>query len=90
MEDKEDLLSTDLMINQQASVQLKEIAIWGRIISILAFLYSVVIAVGAVAACIKIVNINNRVEGNKGGIIKAASAGVIYLSVACIVFFLSI
>jgi len=65
MRDKEDLLSTDLMINQQASVQLKEVAIWGRIISILAILYSVVIAVGAVAACIKIVNINNWVEGNK-------------------------
>ena len=90
MEDKEDLLSTDLMINQQAYVQLKEIAIWGRIISILSFLYSVVIAVGAVAACIKIVNINNRVEGNKGGIVKAASAGIIYLSVACIVIFLSL
>ena len=65
MRDKEDLLSTDLMINQQASVQLKEVAIWGRIISILAILYSLVIAVGAVAACIKIVNINNWVEGNK-------------------------
>ena len=46
MEDKEDLLSTDLMINQHAFIQLKEIALWGKIISVPGYLFSVIIALG--------------------------------------------
>ena len=64
MRDKEDLISTDLTINQYAFIQLKEIALWGKIISILALLYSVIIAFGGVAACIKIYRLSNTVVTN--------------------------
>ena len=59
MRDKEDLISTDLTINHHACVQFKKVALWGKIISTLALLYSVIIALGGVAACIKIYRLSN-------------------------------
>ena len=64
MRDKEDLISTDLTINQYAFIQLKEIALLGKFFSVPDYLFSVIIKLGGVAACIKIYRLSNTVVTN--------------------------
>ena len=53
-------------------------------------IYSVLLLLSVLAPYIKIFKLSNTVVTNSSGIIKAGSAGIVYLSVACIVFFLSL
>jgi hypothetical protein len=86
---EEDLITTELIIDSKASIYLKEVALWGKFISVLGYLYSAVIAIGGVAAIIKIVKLSSGLVGISG-ILKVSIAGVLYLMGVIIVFSISL
>ena len=91
MQPEEDLISTDLIVNTASCNYLNEIALWGKFISILGFLYSLIIALGGVAAGIKIAKLNSSAgSSNTNGVIKAGAAGGIYLLGGLTIFFMSL
>ncbi len=89
MEYEQNLIETELMVDSTINVHLKESAAWGKFLGIIGFVYSGLIAVGAIFAASMVANLSGNYSGGAGGLLAGGSVGVIYLVFAGVVFFMS-
>lgn len=89
MDNEQNLIETDLIIDSTISVHLKEAAAWGKFLGIIGFVYSGLIAVGAIFAATMLSNLSGKYSNGAGGLLAGGSVGVIYLALAGVVFFMS-
>lgn len=89
MYNEQNLIETDLMIDNAIQVHLKESAAWGKFLGIIGFIYSGLIAVGAIFAASMLAKLSGSYSSGAGGLLAGGSVGVIYLAMAGVVFFMS-
>lgn len=92
MEPKNDLLQNDLILDNASAANLKEMAMWGKFLGIVGFIYTVVIAVLSVLFGFFFQQIMPKVPMNNGAAVVAGGIvfGVVYFVMAVIIFFVSL
>ena len=91
MESDQNLIETDLIIDSSINAHLKETAVWGKFLSVIGFIYSGLVAIGAIFAA----SMFSKLAGSYGANANANSitgiaVGVVYLGLAGVVFFMSL
>ena len=89
MNNEENLIETELIIDSTINAHLKEAAAWGKFLGIIGFVYSGLIAVGAIFAATLLSNLSGNYSSGVGGLLAGGSVGIIYLAIAGVVFFMS-
>jgi len=89
MEKEQNLIEAELIIDSSIIVHLKETAAWGKFLGVIGFIYSGLIAAGAIVAASMLSNLTSSYSGGAGGLLAGGSVGVIYLVLAGVVFFMS-
>ncbi len=90
MEYQENLIETDLIIDSSGNMHLKETAIWAKFLGIMGFVYSGLIALGAIFAGSMLAKFSGNNLSNSEGILAGGSVAIIYLGMATVVFFMSL
>ena len=90
MEYQENLIETDLIIDGTINMHLKETAVWGKFLAVIGFIYSGLIAVGAIFAGSMLAKFSGNSLSNSEGLLAGGSVAIIYLCMAVIVFFMSL
>lgn len=88
MNTDQNLIETDLIIDAAANMHLKETAIWGKFLSIMGIIYSVLIVLGAMFAGSTISKFSAYSGSN--GTVAAWSIAFIYVIIAAVLFFMSL
>lgn len=91
MDNEQNLIETELMIDSTIQVHLKEAASWGKFLGMIGFVYSGLIAVGAIFAATMLTKFSSSYSGTVGGgsVLAGGGVGIIYLAMAGVVFFMS-
>jgi hypothetical protein len=93
METPNDLLQNELTIDTSTGSNLREMAMWGRFLGILGFIYSGIVAVMAVLSGFFFEKLLPKVpdrEVNAAALAGGLVLGLIYFVMAVVVFFLSL
>ena len=86
----QNLIETDLIIDSSISMHLRETAVWGKFLSIIGFVYSGLITLGAIFAASLFAKITGSSVGNSGGILAGGSIAIFYLAIAVVMFLILI
>ncbi|MCW3091306.1 MAG: hypothetical protein JWP81_2375 [Ferruginibacter sp.] len=90
MDKAQDLIETDLLIDSDINLHLKETAAWGKFLAVIGFVYSCLIAVGAIFAASMFSRLSTAYgSGASAGLLAGGSVAIIYLAIAAVVFFMS-
>ena len=90
MENDQNLIETDLIIDTSIYAHLKETAGWGKFLSIVGFIYSGLVAMGAIFAASMLSRLTGSYSANTHtNSITAVAVGIVYLGLAGVVFFMS-
>lgn len=87
--DNENLIDTDLIIDSAVKTHLKETAGWGKFLAIIGFVYSALIALGAIFAATIVAQLSGSYSARNEGLLAGGSVAIIYMGFAGIVFFMS-
>lgn len=90
MEYQENLIETDLIIDSTINMHLKETAVWGKFLGVIGFIYSGLIAIGAIFAGSMLSKLSGNNLSNSEGLLAGGSVAIIYLGMAVVVFFMSL
>lgn len=89
MDIDQNLIETDLIIDSTISMHLKETAVWGKFLAIIGFIYSGLIALGAIFAASMFAKLSGNYSRSKDGLLAGVSVGIIYLTIAGVIFIMS-
>ncbi|MEO6549973.1 MAG: DUF5362 family protein [Ferruginibacter sp.] len=90
MEKEQNLIETDLMVDNDIHLHLKETAAWGKFLAVTGFVYSCLIAIGALLVATMFSTFSPVYGGGNAQLIAGGTIGVIYLAIAAVVFFMSL
>jgi Family of unknown function (DUF5362) len=90
MDNNQNLIETDLLIDSAISMHLKETAVWGKFLSVIGFIYSGLIAVGAIFAVSMFAKITGNSVGRSSGLMAGVGVSIVYLTIAGVLFFMSL
>lgn len=89
MENKQNLIETDLIVDSAISAHLKETAVWGKFLGVIGFVYSGFAVLGAIFAASMFAKLTGNATGSSNGLLRGGMVGIIYLGLAGIIFFMS-
>jgi hypothetical protein len=90
MENEQNLIETDLIIDSTINAHLKETAVWGKFLGIIGFIYSGLVALGAIFAATMFARLTGSSTSFGGSSVMAGGAvGIVYLVIAGVVFLMS-
>lgn len=89
MQSEQNLIETELVIDSTTQVHLKETAVWGKFLGIVGFIYSLLIAVGAVFAGSTMARLSGNYSKGNEGVMAGGFVAIFYLALAGVVFFMS-
>jgi hypothetical protein len=89
MENELNLIETDLIVDSTISAHLKETAVWSKFLAVIGFIYSALVALGAIFAASMFARLTGNATGGSNGLLAGGMVGIIYLGLAGIVFFMS-
>ena len=83
------LLDTDLLIDSMTKTHLKETAKWAKFLGIIGFIYSTLIALGAIFSGSLIAGMSGSYNRSSGGWMAGGGVALVYLLFAAVCFFMS-
>lgn len=89
MKNQENLIETDLIVDSSINGHLKETAVWGKFLSIVGFIYSGLIVVGAIFAGSMLSKLSGAASGGSTGLVAGGTVAIMYSLIAGVVFFMS-
>lgn len=86
----ENLITSDLVIDNVAIGHLKESATWGKFLGVMGFIFSNIIAVIGIAAGFSISRLGSSYSGRRLRLAEGGGVTLLYLAGAVILFFMSL
>ncbi len=90
MNDLPNLIENDLVIDNVSRGHLAETATWGKFLGIVGFVYSLLVAVGAIFAGSILTKLSGGIESSGERMLAGGSVAIIYLVLAGVIFFMSL
>ncbi|MEO5892196.1 MAG: DUF5362 family protein [Ferruginibacter sp.] len=90
MENDQSLIDTELVVDSAITAHLKETAAWGKFLAVIGFIYSGLIAIGAIYAVSLLTSISGNYGGQSQRVWTGGSIAFLYFGFAAIIFYMSV